>query len=48
MNYLQRILQYSGTYFLIAVILGALKSQLQHLGKVKVLGWKNQKSITSN
>jgi hypothetical protein len=27
---------------------GALKNQLQHLGEVKVLGWKDQKSITSN
>jgi len=27
---------------------GALKKQLQHLGEVKVLGWKEQKSSTSN
>jgi hypothetical protein len=27
---------------------GALKNQLQHLGEVKVLGWKKQKSSTSN
>ncbi len=28
--------------------IGALNNQLQHLGEVKVLGWKNQISGTSS
>lgn len=48
-----RVLALQKEYFLaeypaLAVKLGALKNQPQHLGGVKVLGWKKQKSCISS